>query len=110
MREAANIIFNGHIPQQRPQDTHDILGTWRIVSDPEEMKRTPQSFPELLSLLRDRHAMSLNQRPDKNPGQFKMTSNHAGTTTFVAPNLIESTLEQGFQLYRSLETLFQRAE
>ena len=63
----------------------------------------------LLSLLRHRHVLILNQKPDKNPGQFKITANRVGATTFVAPNLVEGKLEQGFQLYSSLETPFQRA-
>ncbi|MDE0374271.1 MAG: hypothetical protein OXI73_17235 [Rhodospirillales bacterium] len=39
--EAADIAFRGVVPNERPADAHDVLGTWRIVSDTREMGRTP---------------------------------------------------------------------
>ena len=107
--EAAAIVFDGLIPTDRPEDAHDILGTWRIVSDLSEMRRVPTSPDELVRLLRSRHAAILEARPDKRPGVFKDVANRFGTTVFVAPDLVEGTLEQGFPLYQSLETPFQRA-
>ena len=49
------------------------------------------------------------RRTDKRPGKFKLAENRAGATVFVAPDLVEGTLDQGFNLYRSLEMPFQRA-
>ena len=68
VEEAAAIVFQNQIPSARPQDAHDILGTYRIVADPAEMARTPDSFAELERLLKRRHA-GLHARPDKRPGQ-----------------------------------------
>ena len=51
----------------------------------------------------------MDSRPDKGPGSFKQQGNQAGSTLFVAPDLVEGTLEQGFALYRSLEGPFARA-
>src|SRR3546814_906624 len=34
VEEAAAIVFRQAIPRDRPADAHDILGTWRLVSDP----------------------------------------------------------------------------
>jgi len=51
----------------------------------------------------------MEQRPDKGPGQFKAAVNRAGQTVFVAPELVEGTLERGFGLCRSLDSSFQRA-
>ncbi len=48
-------------------------------------------------------------RADKWPGAFKQVENRAGSTEFVAPDLVVGTLGQGFDLCRSLETPFQRA-
>ncbi len=107
--EAADIVFRGHIPMERPADAHDILGTWRIVSDPTDMGHAPASFAEFLVLLRRRHGMIMEGRPEKGPGCFKSVPNRAGQTVFVAPELVEGTLSEGFSLYRSLETAFQRA-
>lgn len=109
VNEAANIIFQGHIPVGRPADAHDILGTWRIVSDPNDMGQAPASFAAFLVLLRRRHEMIMAGRPEKVPGSFKSVPNRAGQTVFVAPELLEGTLAEGFALYRSLETAFQRA-
>ena len=59
VEEAANIVFRGHIPHQRLADAHDILGVWRIVSDPSEMRRAPKTPDELIEILRDRHAIAM---------------------------------------------------
>ena len=107
--EAAAIVFGGRIPADRPEDAHDVLGTWRLVSDPAELGRTPSNPQDLLDLLRRRHAAIMERRPDKGPGRFKATANRAGQTVFVAPELVEGTLAEGFALAQSLETAFQRA-
>ena len=107
--EAADIIFRNVIPRDRPADAHDILGTWRLVSDPFEMMRTPRDAATLFDLLKSRHAALMAARPDKSPGAFKRESNRAGQTVFVAPDQVEGTLTQGFDLYRSLESSFARA-
>lgn len=109
VEEAADIVFRGVIPNERPEDAHDVLGTWRVVSDPREMSQTPRDGAALVRLLRERHAAIMERRPDKRPGQFKGADNRAGSTVFVAPDLVGGTLEQGFDLCRSLETPFQRA-
>ncbi|WP_158043509.1 Fic family protein [Skermanella pratensis] len=107
--EAADIVFRGVIPRERPQDAHDVLGTWRIVGDHSGMRLTPGSYGDLVRLLQARHAGIMEQRPEKGPGRFKTSGNRAGSTTFVAPDLLEGTLEQGFDILRSLEMPFQRA-
>ncbi len=106
---AADIIFRGFIPSERPQDAHDVLGTWRIVSDDQEMRRRPKNAASLEALLKSRHATIMESRRDGRPGAFKQAENRAGTTVFVAPELVAGTLSQGIELCRSLETPFQRA-
>ena len=107
--EAAGIVFDGRIPPERPEDAHDILGTYRLAADPTDQRRVPNDTTELFDLLKARHALLMGGRPDKNPGFFKERSNQAGSTVFVAPELVEGTLEQGFRLYQSLESAFARA-
>jgi Fic/DOC family len=109
VEEAADIVFRGVIPNERPADAHDVLGTWRIVSDAEEMRRTPQDAATLVHLLKARHAAIMERRPDQRPGEFKLAENRAGQTVFVAPELVAGTLDQSFGLCRNLETPFQRA-
>jgi len=107
--EAADIVFKGVIPRNRPEDAHDVLGTWRVVSDKSNMVRTPKDAPELLELLRQRHATIIGGHMDKRPGEFKAEGNRAGSTVFVAPDLVLGTLTQGFDFYRSLDAPFSRA-
>ncbi len=109
VNEAADIIFKGKIPKVRPEDAHDILGTFKLVSDGEEMKRLPYSFETLLELLKERHAAIMGGRSDKLPGEFKKSSNYAGSTIFVAPDLIVGTLKHGFEIYQSLNCPLHRA-
>ncbi len=107
--EAADIVFRNVIPRNRPEDAHDVAETWRVVSDPVEMSRVPATPTALLELLKRRHGTLMAARPDKHPGAFKREANQAGSTVFVAPELVEGTLIQGFDLYRGLDTPFARA-
>lgn len=109
VNEAADIVFNNVIPRDRPEDAHDVLGTWQIVSDPVEMARTPRDPQTLLALMQSRHAVLMGARPDKQPGRFKREANRAGSTLFVAPDQVEGTLACGFEYYQSLDTPFARA-
>ena len=109
VNEAVDIVFNNAIPSDRPEDAHDVLGTWQIVSDPVEMARTPRDPAMLLNLMQGRHATLMSARPDKRPGRLKTESNRAGQTLFVAPDQVAGTLAQGFDYYQSLETPFARA-
>ena len=109
VEDAADIVFRGIIPNERPQDAHDVLGTWRLVSDDRHMRRTPADAASLETLLKTRHGTIMEGRPDRLPGAFKQAQNRAGATVFVAPDLVSGTLAQGFDLYRSLESPFQRA-
>ena len=107
--EAVEIVFQGRIPASRPADAHDIEGTWRLASDPDEMNLLPRDSSELLEILRHRHSTILGSRPEVLPGEFKRAPNQSGGNVFVMPEDVVGTLEQAFPLYRSLETAFQRA-
>ena len=109
VEEAVRIVFEGEIPRHRPADAHDVAGTWRVVSDIGGMGRTPEDYGEFTSLLRERHGRIMAGRPETLPGEFKVEENRAGLTVFVAPDLVAGTLAQGFALYRSLESPFERA-
>jgi fido (protein-threonine AMPylation protein) len=109
VEEAADIIFKGKIPKNRPADAHDILGTYRMTSDLKEMQTCPKNADELIALLKRRHAILMQGRPEIRPGEFKTSLNQAGATLFVAPDLVEGTLRQGFQWFQGLQSPFQRA-
>ena len=109
VEEAEEIVFGGVIPPERPDDAHDVLGTYRIVSNATEMRSLPADFEGFLTLLRRRHATFMEARPNKNPGAFKTKTNRAGHTIFVTPELVTGTLERGFEFLQGLGEPFQRA-
>jgi hypothetical protein len=107
--EAADIVFKGRIPRARPADAHDVLGTWKVVSDKREMSRLPRNIEELTTILNSRHARMMEGRPEQGPGRFKTEANRAGSTFFVALELVEGTLAKGFEIYRGLAAPLHRA-
>jgi hypothetical protein len=107
--EAREIVFEGAIPTERPQDAHDVLGTFRIVSDMATMSIRPENYEQFDTILRRHHAIVMDARPDKSPGAYKSKGNQAGSTIFVDPGLVNGTLEKGYEFYRALEEPFQKA-
>jgi Fic family protein len=106
--EAERIVFEGEVPEARPADAHDILGTYDLVSDEAEMRRRTATSDDYLRLLQDWHRRILGGRPDKRPGELKQVANRAGSTVFVAPDLVEGTLRRGYDILQSLTTPTQR--
>jgi hypothetical protein len=109
IEEAVDVVFKGAIPNDRPQDAHDVLGTYRLVSDRREMARVPKNFDEFIKILQHRHFVFMEQRPDKLPGKFKQKTNRAGSSVFVEPDLVTGTLDKGFEFYTALESPLHRA-
>jgi Fic family protein len=93
----------------RNEDSHDILGTFKIVGNQIEMKIIPKTANELLDIIRYRHQILMQARTNKMPGQFKNINNRAGNTFFVDHNLVNGTLIQGFEFYNALENSFSKA-
>jgi prophage maintenance system killer protein len=107
--EARQIIEEGIPLPSRSDDSHDILGTYQLVSDKREMRIVPSKGDELLDLLQRRHEILLSSRVDKKPGQFKERNNRAGNTSFVDFKLVRGTLVRGFEYYKALTNPFARA-
>jgi fido (protein-threonine AMPylation protein) len=107
--EAEEIIFEGAMPADRPQDAHDILGTYDLVADPVARARVPKDFDTFERVIRAAHARILGARSEMAPGEYKTRTNRAGQTEFVAPMLVRGTLEQGMRRYLTLAPGFGRA-
>ena len=107
--EASDIVYHGFEPEGRSADAHDIVGTYKIVHDSEEMSRVARSPDEFMDLMRARHATIMAQRPEKLPGHFKVASNRAGNTLFVHPDLVVGTLTEGFARVDALDSPWERA-
>lgn len=107
--EAKEIVFDGKIPEERPEDGHDILEVYRLVSDYKDLATTPQNEIEFIDLLKQRHHQMMGTRLGVRPGEFKTIANRAGETVFVSPELVMGTLQKGFEYYRGLPKGFARA-
>ncbi|MBP6672513.1 MAG: Fic family protein, partial [Bacteroidetes bacterium] len=107
--EAKKIVDTGLPLEARDGDSHDVLGTYQIVTDRKGMEQVPKSPEELLQLLQSRHAKLLSARIDKHPGQFKERNNRAGSTEFVDYKLVRGTLTRAFEFYQALQHPFARA-
>ena len=107
--QAIRIVFEREIPPHRPADAYDVIGTYRLVASQDEMHRVPADFEGFLALAKQRHAIILESRPDKLPGEFKVENNQAGATMFVSRELVRGTLRQGFGMYQALDEPFARA-
>jgi fido (protein-threonine AMPylation protein) len=107
--EAKKIIDTGAPLDARSGDSHDVLGTYQIVSNRDKMKIVPSNEMDFLTILQSRHKILLSARHDKNPGQFKERNNRAGNTYFVDYKLVRGTLVRGFEYYKILTNSFARA-
>ncbi len=107
--EAEAIVESGEIPHERPEDAHDVLGTFEALHNPVLRAATPATLEELFELLDRRHRLVMGGRPDKRPGQFKDKPNQAGSYVFVAPALVEGTLVEGYKRLADLPPGFARA-
>ena len=96
--EARHIVETQQPPAARPADGHDILGTYRCVSDPIGRSTTSDDPDEMVGYLIDRHRAILVGRPDHEPGCWKTEANRVGAYDFVAPELVEGTLRKGLAL------------
>jgi len=109
VQEALRIIETGKPLPARDEDSHDVLGTYQIVANRQEMAITPEDAGQLLEILRYRHRTLMVARPTKNPGEFKDRNNRAGDTEFVDHTLVRGTLIRGFDFYRALNHPFAKA-
>ena len=107
-KEAQRIVYDGVVPPNRPADGHDILATYRLLTDERALRAVPGNYEAFESMLRARHALLMDARPDKQPGKFKTAMNSVGGVQMVAPNLVVGTLKIGFDLLQGLTEPFAR--
>jgi hypothetical protein len=109
VEQATEIVYDGKIPADRPQDGHDVLGTYLQLVETVGRPPSATNFEEFKDEIRTRHRRLMESRPDVRPGQFKTIANRAGDTSFVTPDLLEGTLKEGHAMMRSIEDPFRRA-
>ena len=108
--EDAKKIIQTQMPiPSRNEDSHDVLGTYQLLSNQREMSVTPKTGEDFLHILLYRHNILLSARENKKPGQFKDKNIRAGDTYFVDITLVRGTLVKGFEYYQSLSHPFAKA-
>jgi hypothetical protein len=55
--EAKSIIDTRIVIPKRLKDSHDILGTFSVISNRSEMNKTPVNYEELIEVLQNRHSI-----------------------------------------------------
>ena len=109
LEDAKRIIETNTPMPTRDEDSHDVLGTYKLVSNRDEMNITPATPEQMLEILLYRHRVLLSARLSKKPGQFKDKNNRAGETHFVDHTLVKGTLIKGFDFYQALTDPFAKA-
>lgn len=107
-KEAQRIVYTGQAPVNRPADGHDILATYRLLTDEKALRARPSSYEEFENMLRARHSLLMHARPEKHPGKFKSTMNSVGGVQMVAPGLVIGTFKIGWDLLQTLTEPFSR--
>lgn len=102
VQEARSFVLGGKPVEQRPKDSHDILGVFRQALDSGWANQTLAAGDAVLTQLRARHADQMRERPEVGPGEFKVKANRAGNTEFVDPRLVRGTLIEGSKLLSSV--------
>lgn len=109
IEEAKRIVSSGTPMPTRDEDSHDVLRTFKLVSNRAELSITPTNAEHFLQLLLSRHQVLMAARKSKNPGQFKDKNNRAGETFFVDHQLVKGTLAKGYDLYQAIDHPFAKA-
>ena len=109
IEEARDIALHGRIFEQRPKDSHDIVGVFTLAVQSPWRDSVPPFGADFPAELARRHALMMEKRPECNPGYFKLEPNRAGGTWFVDPPLVRGTLIEGSSLARSVPEGLPRA-
>lgn len=107
--EAEEIVFEGKLIPNRTEDSHDILGTFQAAMLAPWRDQPPGTSDEFMQWLKSVNALVMKSRLDKNPGEWKDQNNQAGATLFVAHELVQGTLREGFERIQALEDPLARA-
>lgn len=109
IEEAADIALKGRIVENRPKDSHDILGVFNLALRSPWRETVPPFGTDFPKELAARHAVMMEKRPETNPGHFKLEPNRAGNTWFVDPGLVRGTLTEGSAIAKSVPEGLPRA-
>jgi Fic family protein len=95
IEEAIAIGIDGRLPMARPLDAHDLLGVMQVAENRLMRQAVAPVGPAVTGYLEEMHQVVLANRPEADPGKFKLVPNQAGNTSFVLPELARGTLIAG---------------
>ena len=100
VEEAEKIVYEDGYNEKHPRskDGHDVIALYQLINDPSLSLSDADS---LIKAVRGWHEVLMRHRL-ASAGQFKQMANRAGNTRFVAPELVNETLRQGFSLIKDL--------
>lgn len=108
IEEAQGIALHNAIVPNRPKDSHDILGVFKLILHPHFRSSLPAPV-DILDGIKERHRLMLERRPEANPGEFKEDTNFAGQTKFVEPAYVRGTLLEAVKMASSVPEGLARA-
>jgi hypothetical protein len=109
IEQARDIVMHNHVIADRPKDSHDILGVFRLATTSPYRNSPPVAGEDFLPGLQAWHEEMLRMRPEAHPGRLKERVNYAGTTEFVRPEHVRGTLLEGSRLALSVPEGLARA-
>jgi hypothetical protein len=109
IEEAKEVIDSKSPLPNKRDDSHDVLATFILTNDLNEMRTIPKTAEQLIGILQRRHSILLESRREKNPGMFKQRNNQAGSYQFVDHRLVPGTLKKSFKFYEYLNDPVARA-
>ena len=97
IEEAREVVLENRTIEYREDDSHDIRGTFDAIeaSLGHPFPATAAAFKEQLRAWNRRVIFA---RVAKRPGEWKDAVNRFGDTIFVAPDLVQGTLDKGFEV------------
>jgi hypothetical protein len=109
IEEATGIVLRNELVLNRPKDSHDVLGVFKMAINSPGRDSVPPPGVPFLDGVQSRHAEMLKNRPEAEPGQIKTQVNYAGQTRFVEPGYVRGTLTECSALALSIPEGLARA-
>lgn len=97
VEEARRIVELNQMPDDRPEDAHDVLYTYHCVASRVGRASTSTDPSKVREILAERHHTFMAGRPKMTPGVFKTKMNRVGSLQFVKPHHVEGTLRRALR-------------
>ncbi len=97
--EAAAVVFEGDVAIDRPGEATDVRALYRLASEPRYAGRIARDPRDFLALLRSRHAVLTEHRPEAGPGRPREGIEGALLEGFAAGSALENPLARAIYMH-----------